>query len=100
MSNLEAQFERAMFEIYQRAKSGAKYNATIFLQMVTTRGGIDTARYLINQPKPSDGYTHLYERGRLDLTVRRWLSITASGTHCSRLRKLKEHESAWINMDI
>jgi hypothetical protein len=24
---------------------------------------------LINQPKPSDGYTHLYERGRLDLTV-------------------------------
>jgi hypothetical protein len=37
--------------------------------MVTDRGGIDTARYLINQPHPSDGYTHLYERGRIDLTV-------------------------------
>jgi hypothetical protein len=69
MQNLEAQFEQAMFDIYRRAKAEAKYNANIFLQMVTTRGGVDTARYLINQLKPLDGYTHLYERGRLDLTV-------------------------------
>lgn len=58
-----------MFEIYRRAKVEAKCNATIFLQMVTDRCGLDTARYLINQPHPSDGYTHLYERGRIDLTV-------------------------------
>lgn len=69
MKELEEKFEQAMFDIYRRAKSEAKYNATIFLQMVTDRGGIETARYLINQPKPSDGYTRLYERGRLDLTV-------------------------------
>jgi hypothetical protein len=37
--------------------------------MLDERGGISTAKYLINAPKPSDGYTHLYERGRLDLTV-------------------------------
>jgi hypothetical protein len=32
-------------------------------------GGLSAAKYLINTPKPSEGYTHLYERGRLDLTV-------------------------------
>lgn len=69
MGKLEDQFNLAMFEIYRRAKDEARYPANIFLQMITERGGLDTARYLINQPKPSDGYTHLYERDRLDLTV-------------------------------
>ena len=69
MQGLEEQFTQAMFDIYRKAKVEAKYNATIFLQMVSDRGGLDTARYLINQTHPSDGYTHLYERGRIDLTV-------------------------------
>lgn len=69
MQNLSKQFDAAMFEIYRRAKSEAGYNATIFLRMLSDRGGLATAKYLINSPKPSDGYTHLYERGRLDLTV-------------------------------
>ena len=69
MQDLSKQFDAAMFEIYRRAKSEAGYNATVFLRMVTDRGGLSTAKYLINSPKPSDGYTHLYERGRLDLTV-------------------------------
>ncbi len=59
----------AMFNIYKRAKIEAKYNATIFLGMLHDRGGLETARFLINSTKPSDGYTHLYERERLDLTV-------------------------------
>jgi len=62
-------FDGAMFEIYRRAKSEAGYPATIFLRMITERGGLATAKYLINSAKPSDGYTHLYERQRLDLTV-------------------------------
>jgi hypothetical protein len=37
--------------------------------MIDDRGGVQTAKYLINAPKPSDGYTALYERQRLDLTV-------------------------------
>ena len=70
MQRLETQFDHAMFDIYRRGKAEAKYNASIFLQLVTARGGLETARYLINQPKPSDGYTHLYEGAtRLDLTV-------------------------------
>jgi hypothetical protein len=51
-SPLETQFNEAMLDIYRKAKSEAKYNAIRFLQMVV-----------------SDGYTALWERGRLDLTV-------------------------------
>jgi hypothetical protein len=63
------QFDGAMFDIYQRAKSEAGYNATIFLGMLSDRGGLATAKFLINSPKESDGYTALHLRGRLDLTV-------------------------------
>jgi hypothetical protein len=69
MADLDAQFTEAMFDIYRRAKSEAKYNATIFLGMITDRGGRATAKSLINADKPSDGYTALYLRKRLDLTV-------------------------------
>jgi hypothetical protein len=37
--------------------------------MLSDRGGLATAKYLMNSPRPSDGYTHLSNLGRLDLTV-------------------------------
>jgi hypothetical protein len=69
MPTLEKQFDGAMFRIYQRAKAEAKYNAPRFLQLLYERGGLATAKYLINSDQPSDGYTALHQRGRLDLTV-------------------------------
>lgn len=76
------EFDSAMMQIYQRAKSEANYNARVFFGMLCERGGLATAKYLINAPKPSDGYTRLYELGRLDLTVEavvvedaRWYSL-------------------------
>jgi hypothetical protein len=84
MPDLEAQFGEAMFDIYRRAKTEAKYNATVFLQMLTDNGGLRTAKTLINSAKPSDGYTALYLREHLDLTVEavvmdnpRWHSLFA-----------------------
>ena len=78
----ESDFTLAMFEIYRRAKSEAKYPANIFYKMVCDNGGLATAKTLINSPKPSDGYTELHLRGRLDLTVEavvtesvRWRSL-------------------------
>jgi hypothetical protein len=62
-------FHEAMLDIYRRAKSEAKYNAIRFLQMVTDHGGLRTAHMLINSANVSEGYTALWERGRLDLTV-------------------------------
>jgi hypothetical protein len=69
MPELSKLFDMAMLEIYRRAKSEVGYNANIFFRMIGDRGGLVTAKYLINSAKPSDGYAALYERGRLDLTV-------------------------------
>lgn len=68
-SKVEADFDRAMMDIYVRAKSEAKYTATIFHRMLSDHRGLETAKRLINDSKVSDGYTALWERGRLDLTV-------------------------------
>lgn len=69
MPDLEAQFDRAMENIYVRAKAEANYTASIFHRMLSDRRGVATAKYLINEQKVSEGYTALWERGRLDLTV-------------------------------
>lgn len=94
MQTMSKHFDVAMFEIYQRAKSEAGYNANIFLKMLSDRGGLDTAKYLINSPKESDGYTALYERGRLDLTVEamviennRWLPQLSGANHPDAIRR-------------
>ena len=65
----ESQFNEAMLNIYRRAKVEAGYNATRFLSMVVERGGLETARYLLHAATVSEGYTALWERQRLDLTV-------------------------------
>lgn len=66
---LELRFDTAMLDIYRRAKTEAGYNATRYLQMLDEHGGLDTARILLHAQTVSDGYTALWERGRLDLTV-------------------------------
>jgi hypothetical protein len=78
----EAAFDRAMMDIYVRAKAEAGYTASIFHRMLCDRGGLATAKQLINDRKPSEGYTALWERGRLDPTVeamvtdsKEWLSL-------------------------
>ena len=68
-TDIESQFHEAMLDIYRRAKAEAGYNATRFLSMVVEHGGLKTARYLLHAAKVSEGYTALYERKRLDLTV-------------------------------
>ena len=68
-TQLEQDFHSAMVSIYKRAKSEADYNATRYIQMVSDHGGLEAAKILINADTPSDGYTELWKRGRLDLTV-------------------------------
>lgn len=69
MTELERQFGLLMKSIYDRAKSEAGYNATIFLRMLGERGGVETARFLLREPQVSSGFVALWERKRLDLTV-------------------------------
>jgi hypothetical protein len=69
MQDVEAQFDLAMMDIYVRAKAEANYTASIFHRMLSDRRGRATVKYLINDRTVSDGYTALWESGRLDLTV-------------------------------
>jgi len=62
-------FDVAMYGLYQRALSEARYKATRFHEMLYTLRGVETARALLHSSKVSEGYTALWERGRLDLTV-------------------------------
>jgi hypothetical protein len=66
---LTAEFDQAMFSIYQRALLEANYKATRFLHMLHEHGGLQTAIILIRSPNISEGYAALWERRRLDLTV-------------------------------
>lgn len=66
---LTAAFDEEMLGIYQRALKEARYNASRFLTMLHEHGGLETARILIHSPKVSEGYTALWKRKRLDLTV-------------------------------
>ena len=62
-------FEKEMHDIYYRALKEAHYKATRYFQMIMEHGGLETAKILINTAHVSDGYTALWERNRLDLTV-------------------------------
>jgi hypothetical protein len=66
---LEQRFDAAMMDIYRRAKTEAHYNASPYFQMLSEHRGVETARILLHADTVSEGYTALWERGRLDLTV-------------------------------
>jgi hypothetical protein len=99
---LAKKFEQALFTAYLRAKNEAKYNASIFYQMLNTRGGLSTAKFLINSHAVSDGYTELYRRKRLDLTVeaivvedKRWHELFEPEELLKAKKRLSEYKYTW-----
>ena len=95
---LELDFTDAMLGIYKRAKAETRYDAHVFLRMVIDRGGVETARYLLDTEKPSDGYTALWGLGRLDLTVEavmldaKWWPLFTSTQRRTANRRLTDHD--------
>lgn len=67
--DLLKQFHHAMVSIYQRSLKETGVNHSMFLRMIHERGAHATALHLIHASHPSDGYTDLYSKSRLDLTV-------------------------------
>jgi len=86
-----------MVNIYERAKNEADYVATRFIQMVAQYGGVETAIKLINSDKPSEGYTALWEKGRLDITVEalvqdtKWAPLFNTDEINKAQRRLKDY---------
>ena len=99
MPDLETQFDRAMEDIYISAKNEANYTASIFHRMLCERGGLATAKYLINERQVSEGYTALWERGRLDLTVEavvsdnpKWHSLFSEDELAKAKKRLRDYD--------
>ena len=96
---LAEEFEEAMHDIYPRALSEAGYKASIFLNMLFEHRGVETAKRLIHSSKVSDGYTALWERGRLDLTVEalisdneKWQPLFSAEEIAICRKRLKQYE--------
>ena len=97
--SLLAEFDEAMFLIYRRALSEADYNATRFLQMLNEHRGLETARILLHSSNPSEGYTALWERGHIDLTVEamihdnaKWHPLFTESELAICVRRLTEYQ--------
>ncbi len=56
-----------MHTVYRRAKTG--HNATVFPRMLYDHGGLETVRRLLAERGVSEGFTALWQAGRLDLTI-------------------------------
>ncbi|WP_284640790.1 hypothetical protein [Paenibacillus silviterrae] len=70
MDELKLKFHRAMLGIYQTAKKDLGYNANRFVQMLTSPDeSVRTAKKFVLSNTPSDGFSELWKRGRMDLTV-------------------------------
>ncbi len=67
---MEAQFELAMRGIYDAALNlNPPYRATIFLRMVNNHGGREAANRLLAAQNPAEGFTQLFLRNALELSV-------------------------------
>ena len=62
-----------MISVYRSAKEECNYSATNFLRMLNNHGGIETAHRLLSVTEPHSGFTILWESGRLDITVERFV---------------------------
>lgn len=95
---LEEEFDVAMMDIYKRAKKEANYNATRYLQMLHEHRGLITAQILLHDSNVSDGYTALWERKRLDLTVealiiqKKWFQLFTDEEREIAKKRLEKYE--------
>jgi hypothetical protein len=65
----ETEFHRELVAGSDRLKKDIGYNPTRFLQMVAEHGGPGAVHQLLKGQGGSDGFTTLWEAGRLDMSV-------------------------------
>lgn len=69
MNDLEKELRGDMIEIYRKADKECGYRATRFLQMIDRKGPLVAAKELISKDGGTEGFTKLWEFGRLDLSL-------------------------------
>jgi hypothetical protein len=86
-----------MVVLAQCLKDEIQYNPTRFARMVSEHGGVETARRLLNGRDASEGFTTLWERRRLDLSVEAsvllpWFeALFSDGERAVARRRLTDH---------
>lgn len=68
MDELEAKFEEETREICRQARV-IRYNPVRFEQMLSEYGALSTARRLLDSDRFHDGFTRLWQEGRLDISL-------------------------------
>ena len=95
--DMQKEFTSAMLDIYRSVVKETGYRPTYFLQMVTETSGYEAAMHLIYAGKPSDGYTELHSRRRLDLTVEvlvlrpKWNALFTDEDRTKARKRLEEY---------
>ena len=69
MASLEDEFHKEMLAIYDKARDEVGIKLPRFKQMVEQNGGVGAAKKLLHSNSVSTGFSKLFEKGRLDLTV-------------------------------
>jgi hypothetical protein len=69
MPALDRDFHRRVVAAAQQCRDDFGYNPTYWLRMIQEHGSVDAAKRLLRGPRASDGFTRLWEEGRLDLSV-------------------------------
>jgi hypothetical protein len=102
----EGRFHSAMVAGIEISKREVGYNPTRFAQMVGELGGLEAARHLLRGRDASDGFTTLWEHGRLDISVEAVVLLpsyhelfTAEQLETAR-RRLTEHRfdvDSWLH---
>jgi hypothetical protein len=67
-SPAEKQLEGELWRGVEECRA-LSYNPSFFVTMIEERGALGACRKLINDTTVSDGFTKLWEMGRMDLTV-------------------------------
>jgi HNH endonuclease len=100
-SDPHPEFTQALVDIYRRALKETEYNAHEFFQLLQWRHGRDTALYLIHSTRPATGFTALWERKRLDLTVEamilrpKWNYLFTDEDRLAAYRRLAEYHHSF-----
>lgn len=69
MNKLEIEFSNEMVNIYKIAKKEVNYTASRLITLISSIGGVNTAKTLISKGNVTEGFEILWEAKRLDLTV-------------------------------
>jgi len=98
--DLAAEFERYMSDCIRRCKEFG-YNAGYWKRMVVDHGAVEASHRLLTGTRASDGFTRLWEEGRLDLSVEfsallpKYHDLFTGDERAEARRRLEQYGSMW-----